>query len=374
VRRRLLALTALALVSATQPGAAPDPEQLYRDGVAARHAGEAARAVSLLRQAVAAQPGNADAQLQLGLALLAEGRLDDAEAAFRRTLEIAPDYEDAHLALARVEQRRGNRAGALAALEPVSPTNREAAGLRAQLSAADEADEASPYRWQLNVDGSYSALEGSAQPDWREGTVQLRYQATEDTAVGGSVEVSRRFGNTDTYGELRVDHRLSDGASAYVTVGGTPNADFRPEWQVGAGGSVRVVEGKTPTSLTIDARQAHYRAGDIQTVSPGIEQYVAGGRAWLTARWINIFDETGDHNSGWLARGDVMATERFRLFAGVADAPDVSEGVVTDTFSIFGGAAYELSDRAVLRFSLAHEDRATGSDRLQAGIGLGLRF
>jgi YaiO family outer membrane protein len=373
VRRRVLALAALSLVSATQPGAgAADPEQLYRDGVAARHAGEAARAVSLLRRVVAAQPDNADAQLQLGLALLAEGRLGEAEAALRRTLEIAPGYEDAQIALARIEQRRGNRAGALAALEPVSPTNSEAAGLRAQLASPAEGD-ASPYRWQLNVDGSYSALDGGRR-DWREGTVQLRYQATDETAVGGSVEVSSRFGNTDTYGELRVDHRLSEGAGVYVSAGGTPDADFRPEWQIGSGGSVRVIEGKTPTSLTIDARQAHYRAGDIQTVTPGIEQYVAGGRAWLTARWINIFDENGDHNSGWLARGDVMATDRFRLYAGVADAPDVSEGVVTDTFSIFGGAAYDLSDRATLRFSLAHEDRETGSDRLQAGIGLGLRF
>jgi YaiO family outer membrane protein len=373
VKRRLLALAAFSLVSATQPGAAPDPEQLYRDGVAARHAGESARAVSLLRQAVAAQPHNADAQLQLGLALLADGQLDEAETALRRTLEIAPDYEDARIALARIEQRRGNRAGALAVLEPVSPTNSDAAGLRTQLSAAGEEAQASDYRWQLDVDASHSELEGG-QPDWREGSVRLRYQATEDTAIGGSVEVASRFDNTDTYAELRLDHRLSDGTSVYVTAGGTPNADFRPEWQIGAGGSVRLVDGKTPTSLTLDARQAHYRAGDIQTVSPGIEQYVLGGRAWLTGRWINIFDETGDHNSGWLARGDLMATERFRLFAGIADAPDVSEGVVTDTFSIFGGAAYELSDRATLRFSLAHEDRETGSDRLQAGIGLGLRF
>jgi YaiO family outer membrane protein len=371
VKRRLLGLAALALVSATQPGAAPDPEQLYRDGVAARHAGETGRAVTLLRQVVAAQPDNADAQLQLGLALLAEGQLGAAEAALRRTLEIAPDYEDARIALARLEQRRGNRDAARAMLEPINPANSEAAGLRAQLAAPAEE---TAYRWQMNVDASYSDLEGANRRDWQEGSVQLRYQATDDTAVGGAVEVSRRFGETDTYGEVRIDHRLSDGAGVYVTVGGTPNADFRPEWQIGAGGSFRVAAGENPTSLTIDARQAHYRAGDIQTVSPGVEQYLGGGRAWLTARWINIFDENGDHHGGWLARGDVMASNRFRLFAGIADAPDVSEGVVTETFSIFGGAAYELSDRATLRFSLAHEDRETGSDRLQAGIGLGLRF
>jgi YaiO family outer membrane protein len=362
-------LLGLALVSAA-PSPAATHAPTYEQGVAARHAGDTARAVAILRQVVAAEPENADAHLQLGLALLAAGKLDDAEAAFRRTLAIAPSYEDARIGLARIAQRRGDRAAALQALEPVSPTNADAAGLRTQLAAGT----ATEYRWQLNVDGSYSALEGNAQADWKEGTAQLRYQATEDTALAGTVEVSRRFGATDVYGELRIDHRISDGATFYLSAGGTPNADFRPEWQIGAGGSARLRAGTNPTSLTLDARQARYRSGDIQTVVPGVEQYLAGGRAWVTARWINIFDETGAHRSGWLARGDVLAGDRLRLFAGLSDAPDVSEGVVIDTFSLFGGISYDLDERSTLRISLAHEDRAQGSDRLQLGLGIGRRF
>jgi hypothetical protein len=89
---------------------------------------------------------------------------------------------------------------------------------------------------------------------------------------------------------------------------------------------------------------------------------------------VNIFDEQGRHRAGWLGRGDVMVGERTRLFAGAADAPDVSEGVVTPTFSLFGGIAHDLDSRTTLRLSAAHEDRAGGGDRLQLGIGLGLRF
>jgi YaiO family outer membrane protein len=369
VKRRLLALLALGLVSAGQPQA-PAPAGSYEDGVAARRAGDNARAIAILRDVVAHEPGNSDAHLQLGLALLAARDLDAAEASFRRTLDIAPDYDDARIGLARVQQQRGDRAGALSVLEPVSPTNQDAAGLRMQLTGGAEG---SGSRGQINVDGSYSALEGS-QPDWREGSVQLRYQLTEDTAVSGGIEAARRFRNTDVYGEARVDQRVSDGTSFYLSAGGTPNADFRPEWQIGAGGSARVRGGPNPTALTIDARQAHYRAGDIQTVVPGIEQYVLDGRAWLTARWINIFDETGEHRGGWLARGDFMANDRLRLFAGAADAPDVSEGVVVDTFSLFGGISYDVNARSTLRLSVAHEDRARGSDRLQIGAGLGWRF
>lgn len=366
MKRRLLAVLALALVSAAPPEA-PAPAGTYDAGVAARLAGDHARAVQILRDVVAREPDNADAQLQLGLALLAGGDLDAAEAAFQRTLEIAPAYEDARIGLARVAQRRGDTAGALAALEPVGPGNRDAAGLRTQLGGTTAG------RWQLDLDGSYAWLDGG-QPDWKEGNARLRYQLTEDTAVSGGAEIAERFDRTDAFLEARVDHRVADGTSFYLTAGGTPDADFRPEWQIGAGGSARVRGGENPTVLTLDARQAHYRAGDIQTLTPGVEQYLAGGRAWVSARWINIFDETGDRSSGWLARGDVLATDRLRLFAGAADAPDVSEGVVVDTFSLFGGISYDLDRRRTLRLSVAHEDRASGSDRLQFGFGMGWRF
>jgi YaiO family outer membrane protein len=362
-------LCALGLMAAAPSPSSAAPAR-YEEAVAARIAGDHPRAIALLREVVAAEPDNADAHLQLGLALLANSGLREAESAFRRTLALAPSYEDARIGLARVAQRRGNSAAALRALEPVGAANSEAAALRAQLGTAEPAR----GRWLLNLDGSYSALEGNTQPDWKEGTLQLRYQATQATALAGTVEASRRFGVNDVYAELRADHRLSDGVSAYLSIGGTPNADFRPEWQIGAGGSARLRSGPNPTAFTVDARQAHYRAGDIQTLTPGIEQYLGNGRAWVSARWINIFDETGSHQSGWLARGDIMATERLRLFAGLSDAPDVSEGVVIDTFALFGGISFDMDDRSTVRLSLAHEDRATGADRLQFGLGMGWRF
>jgi YaiO family outer membrane protein len=377
MKRRLLAAAAAILASAAPPPApVPTPAPAataaaagpYEEAVAARHAGDHARAAAILRGIVAAEPDHADAHLQLGLALIGTGELDAAEASLRRTLDLAPQYDDARIALARIARRRGDDRAATAALDPVGPANSEAAGLRAQIRDAAGGG----ARWQLDLDGSYSMLD--TQPDWREGSTRIRYQASPATAVGAVVETARRFGVSDTYGELRVDQRLGDGASAYATVGGTPDADFRPKWQIGAGASARLAAGANPTVATIDARQARYRSGDIQTLTPGIEQYLADGRVWLTARWINIFDEDGDHEAGWLARGDVLAGKGVRLFAGVADAPDVSEGVVLDTFSLFGGISVDVNRSTTFRISVAHEDRARGADRMQVGIGLGLRF
>jgi YaiO family outer membrane protein len=368
--KRIVFASALALVTAA-PCWAQSAEEDYRAGVAARHAGNPAEAVERLRRTLASEPDNADAHLQLGLAFLALGRLDEAESSLRRTLEIAPDYADARIGLARLYQRRGHADAALAELDRVSRPNDEADELAARLRSAAAAP--TPFRWRLDLDGSYAALENGE--DWQGLDIALRHQATPATTIGVALEGARRFDRTDVYGEARMDHRLTDGASVYVLLGGTPDADFRPEWQVGAGGALRVTEGGSATVLRLDARHAEYRAGDVQTLTPGVEQYLLGGRAWLTGQWINVFDgQTGRHRMGWLGRGDVLATETLRLFAGAADAPDLSEGVVIPTVSLFGGASWDATERATFRLSLAHEDRATGRDRSTVSLGVGLRF
>jgi YaiO family outer membrane protein len=292
---------------ASQPVWAQPAADAYDTAVAARRSGDAARAAELLRQVLASQPENADAHLQLGLSLLALDRLDEAEAAFRRTLELAPDYTDARIGLARVAQRRGDKGAALAALEPLGPNHAEARQLRAALRAGAQA--AQP-RLRVDLDLSYSNLEQPSS-DWREASLRAQYQASQRTAFGGALELSERFGRTDLYGEVRLDRGIGQGSGIYVLAGGTPDADFRPRWQIGAGGFARLADGPAATVLTLDARQARYRSGNIQTLTPGIEQYVLGGRAWLTARWINIFDERGKHQSGVLVRGDAMAGERL---------------------------------------------------------------
>ena len=125
--------------------------------------------------------------------------------------------------------------------------------------------------------------------------------------------------------------------------------------------------------LRIDGRHAEYPAGDVQLLTPGVEQYFAGGRVWVTGQWINVFED-GRHESGWLVRGDWMPDGGTRLFAGVSDAPDLSEGIVVETFSVFGGVSIDVGRRATLRLSLAQEDRASGADRLTTALGLGTRF
>ena len=362
------AAAAVALLFAVPTSALAQSPSDYDRGVAARRAGQTELAVQLLARAAAAEPANADAQLQYGFALLSAGRLDEAEQAFRATLQLAADYEDARIGLARVHQRRGNRSAALAELDRVSASNAEAIELRAALAMPARA--ASAHRWQMDLDGSYSDVRG--QEDWRDLSLRLTHRATGATQVGGAIESNRRFGAKDTYGEVRLDHRASSRATLWMLAGGTPDADFRPRWQVAAGGGYKLTGGGAATVATIEARHARYASGDIQMLNPGVEQYLPGGH-WLTGRMINVVED-GDRHSGWLARADLMAAPRLRFFAGLADAPDVSEGVVVDTFSRFGGVVVDLNDRTTLRMSINSEDRDGGADRLEIGSGIGIRF
>lgn len=344
------------------------PASPYERAVTARLAGRPTEAVQLLEPLVAAEPRNADAQVQLGYAYLALDRLDAAETAFGAALAVAPDYADARLGLARIAQRRGDRAKALAALDAIGPGNADADALRAQIAADPAA-----LRWSFDIDASYAFLDGP-QPDWKQVDFQLRHAASERTAVAARVEIADRFDNTDVYLEGLVDQVLGDGVRGYLLLGATPDADFRPQWQIGAGGSVRVTGGGSATVLTLDVRHAEFVTGTVQTVNPGIEQYLADGRAWITARWINVFDDFSGHQSGYFLRGDVQPSEGFRLFAGFSDAPDTEQGVVIDTRSYFGGVVFDLGANLTARLSASFEDTEVGADRTQVGAGLGWRF
>ena len=164
-----LAGTALSFTAMmfAMPAAAQTAQQDYEAGVAARHAGYPEQALTYLDRAAAAEPGNADIQLQIGFANLALGGLDAAETAFRRTLDLAPDYVDARLGLAQVAHRRGDRAAALAELDRIGPGHAEADQLRRQIeSAVADIPGDGASTWMAVTPGSKTSPTGNRQRCW----------------------------------------------------------------------------------------------------------------------------------------------------------------------------------------------------------------
>jgi Tfp pilus assembly protein PilF len=93
---------------------------LIAAGVMAWTLGRLDDAIALFRQGVAQDPLRAVGYNNLGLALNASDRCTEAEAAYRKTLELAPQREGtrAWLALNLLAQGRGDEASAEAAREP----------------------------------------------------------------------------------------------------------------------------------------------------------------------------------------------------------------------------------------------------------------
>ncbi len=326
------------LIACAAPLAAQAPQSDYEAAVAARRAGDNAGAVRLLDRWIAARPEDSDALVQRGYAHLALGNPRAAERDFRAALALAPDYADARAGLALVAERREEPRGGF-----------------------------------LIAGGAWSDLEAGAR-DWWEASLAGEAPVSRTLSVGGRASWFRRFGLEDVELEGRIAARPSENVWLRASVGGTPNADFRPELALGAGADVRVAEGPQATVLSLDASWQRFPLEEVVTVSPGITQYFGGGRWWGTLRGIGIVPQQGDLEVGVLGRIDHAPDDRHRYFVGAVNAPDTNLGIVTRVTSLFAGAELPLAERLALLPSVVREWREGGPDRTELRLEVKAAF
>lgn len=334
------ALAALA-VTATAPLAAQAPEpSAYQAGVAARQAGEPAEAKRLLQAWLADHPDDVDARLQLAYAELALGNRRAAREGFEAVLRRAPDYGDARQGLA--------------------------------LALAREASPAGDSAGQLLLEGALSDLAGPVA-GWSEVAADLNVPVGQRTTLGGRAAHYRRFGLDDVELAGRIGWRASDAVWLRVQAGFTPEADFRPEFAIGGGVDLRLTTGNA-TVLTLDTEYQRYPLQEVVSINPGLVQYLADGRAWITLRGIGTIADGGALQAGGLVRGDYAPADGWRVFAGVANGPDTDLGIVTRVTSLFGGVEVPLGNRFGITGSVAQDWREAGADRTEFRLGLKVRL
>jgi YaiO family outer membrane protein len=357
------AVVAAACLAAV-PAAALAQPAAFVIGRDLRLAGRAAEAIPHLEAASRASPADADVWLNLGLALAAAQRYDDADRALAQAARIAPDYADVQLAQARVAFYRGDLAEADRRLGPIA-AGAERDALARQVAEA-RADRARP--WQLDVALARSGLSGAGLEDWLRASVGLSRRLDGGRALSVAVEQSRQFGLEDTYLEAGVAARRG-----YLAVGGTPEADYRPEWQVRGGwtGEGRALGGGWTASLSADASWARYASGEVRSLQPGLT--FGKGDGFLHLRWINTLDERDDYRSGYSVRGVYAATPDLRLSAGWADAPESSQGVTVDVRAVTAGVAIDLDRDTTVRLDGTHE-RRSAYDRTELAVAVSRRF
>lgn len=347
--------------------AAAQPAPCWDAGAQARFQGDPARAEVILQSCMAADPDNADTLVQLGLARLALGDLDGAQSVLNRALEIAPDYDDARIALARIAYFRGDAAGALDRLSDVEPGRADAEALREQARMARDAEGAGLWRIDLSV--SRSALTKNL-PDWSLASAALGRRLGDRDAITGRLAWAERFNRDDLYGELRYDRVFGAGSSAYVAIGGSPDAVFSPEFVVRAGGERGLSGG---FAATLNASAARYVSGEVFGLTPGLQKSFDGGARLVGVRAIGLRDEAGEIRTGWSGYAEADAGARTRMLASYTDAPETSEGVTLDVQTAALGIRHSIDARTGVRMDITHETRSA-YERTALGVSVNRRF
>lgn len=320
---------------------------------------------------LARHPGDLDARTFRSRIDLYRKRPAAAERGYRAILASDPDNVEALVGLGDARAAQGGEAEARTAWE------------RAATLAPDQADIADRLRrgepvgdrpWRLDSTVTYSDLSGGRK-SWRETTHRLSRIATARTTLQAGFDVNERYGDTDVFLTIGARHAPTDWLDLRAHAGATPDASFRERWTAGGGASAALGETVAGSSVAIvDGRIAHYSTGNVTTLSPGLEQYLPGGRFWLTGRLISINDENGDWKHGWLVRGDAQITDDLRVYAGLSDAPETQDNQTVDTSALFLGLRYQLTDAVALLADYTHEDRESSYRRDAFTLGIGLAF
>jgi YaiO family outer membrane protein len=356
----LLCLIAVPAPAAAQAGGAPN---------ATSEVDQAQAQIGDLEARSREQPQDPTILRLLGARYAAARRYDEAAAVLARAQALAPHDQDIALARARVALWSGHFDEALAIVDGVAvaePQNPEVPQVRASILAARR--QAPGVGVSASAGISRVSSRGFKR-DWKEAALGLDAAMGRHSRMAVDVGHFDRSGVADTRFGTRLDRKIGQHASAYIGASWTPNADFLEQWSLRGGGEIRV---SPKLSVTLDGRHAVYGTGAVNALEPGLRLQTTDGRLAISARSINLWDETGRHRLGWSARADVVATHGVLLFAGAASYPDTEAGVTRRVDSFFAGGDVGLTRSLSLRISVDRERRVDSYRR--TGLIVALRW
>lgn len=331
--------------------------------------GDTARARALIVEVLASAPNNSEAlALDARIALLA-GQHEQAARTFERAADIDPRNVEALVGLGDVRRAQGDDIGSREAYRQALALQPGAPEIAARLALPP------PRKWRIDMGSEISEL-SMGRGTWTDSAVGIAYQANARTTVSARTRLATRYGQTDVQIEGRIDRAFLQAFSAYVLAAATPSSDFLARYAVGAGASWQAIAPRDefgPLLLNIDLRHDAFANTTITTISPWLQAYFLNGRVGLSARWVHAFDNAETRADGYVLRGDVVVTPRLSIFAGYGDAPEIDDGTLIPTRTVFGGASFNVSDDLTLRASIAHEQRPT-FDRNIFALGVTKRF
>ena len=337
----------------------------------AQPATSAAISVGDLRLEARYADGDADIWRRLAAAEAAAGDLEAAEAAIVRAGAIAPHDLDIQLAFANILMWRREASRARLQADAVRTANPAYPGLAEFDAAVLRRQAAAPYSRALAI----SAAAGLSRVGFADGRDQTWRTAVVAIAAGDTARTVFEF-EADAEQRVVTDVRLSaratsrtQGGAYYVGAGITPNADFREQWRIDAGGDARL---SAPLRASLDLRLMHYRSGTAASIGPGLT-YTLSTWLRLTGRMIALIDGDGIR-VGAALRGEFEPADGMTLFASAARYPDREAGDTRQLRSFAVGGAVDIDARWRVRLTAADEKRVRSYHSQSLNLGLTYRF
>jgi YaiO family outer membrane protein len=243
--------------------------------------------------------------------------------------------------------------------------------LSALMLASTLPAEPADARVRLDASMSHSTL-SDGLPDWREVSFAVSRNFADGWTAAVRAEALQRFGAEDVYMEARADHKVGE-TVVHVAAGGTPDADFRPEWALKASIDAAVGRAATGLCLLADADVSRFATGAVFAARLGFAFRPAENRLGWSMQAVAVSEPGGPTHLGYTMQAQAPVARGVVARIGYADAPETSVGVVTRVRGVNGGILFDISDRWLVRADGGREDRGAYL-RTEVSLGVARRF
>lgn len=357
LRISIAALLGLGCVAAED--GLPEAIRLWRDG-------QPERAIAILRQTLAAHPGDAEVAGTLGQYLGLQGDTVEGERLIRTAIAREPANPDHQIRLAMVLRRAARHDEALAAAEracALAPDSSEAAAVRDSLQPDQRL-------WRLDFGGSIDRYTERRDPE-NEVFVSIARTIAPGVAVVVGINQQHRYGFDDQRYDLSLYGPIGEAGSGWLRVGVSPGNQFLPDHEEEAAGEYAILPTVRP-GLRLTHRA--FPGEDIYVPRPSL-------------RW-DLHPRLGIEGAYLWALSDVQPTTRsaeVRMYlnnggrlsgslgfsSGEENNPPLPIGQV-DVWS--ASLAWQVTRTWGLRLDASHEIREDFYDRNGLGLSATTRF
>jgi YaiO family outer membrane protein len=334
-------------------------------------------ALNILKEAHDADPENVEIDLARIRILSWKGDYASAQAALDRIYEPNKDNADVQLMQGYLFYYQGRNDEAIKLFNQILSRYPDYADARDGLSLARNKTESPEYRWQIDAGYEYSSFSRRPQPAWNQKFLQINhFLNNRKTALHGRITSYDQFKNIDSEYEAGIDHNFLPWLTAYLYSAFSPEADFRPDWRLAAGGAIRLNRPRQDLPviwMTLDTRRDLYDDTDVLSINPGLRIEPMDGWA-ISAKAISVDQKDAKRVYGHEFRLDGQMKEGLRFTLGFADAPETVAGVTVDTKTYFGGIAADIGEAHTVRLNYAHDDRDNSWKRDVINVSISYRF